>query len=526
MKKVETRTRKKMWLATALLGAMVLQSACGAGNNGGTPENPSSTGKEQETAGKRVNIELMEVGWVNTPFGDNDPYKQWLDERFNINFKLTAMPGADMEARLMTRFSSQEPPDIIFTSDKNQILKLQAQGVLMEDVAPLLDKVPAIKDALDDNAKTFVTHNEKMIGIPRPTEQGNWTVMIRQDWLDNLGLSIPTTEDELLNVIRKFTTDDPDQNGQADTWGISSAGGGGSLGEIANFQGMYGQFYGFHIENNEVVHPVTSGVHHQFLDFLKTLVDEKLIDPDWYTQGWEQRKPKLFGNKIGIAWYPGSIVAEHESLYEDKGDYVDVWEAIAMPKGTANGGLRGPNGLVSGVYAISANAAKDPAKLEKIAELLEGVSYPNEGYWAMRWGVGADNQEVTDLDNGFKFYSDTKDKYRKEYPGAWDYGTWVATGRDKVIQSTADEPNATGLKQLELDDKARSYLGSPNFNDLLVLDPQLVSDITKVTDEFEIKYILGKETDYDKFVDNWKKAGGQRLLEEAEKQFKAMDLIK
>ncbi|XID90209.1 extracellular solute-binding protein [Paenibacillaceae bacterium WGS1546] len=517
--------RGKVWLAASLVCAAMLQSACGADNGGANNSAAPSASGGQEAPAERINIELMEVGWVNTPVGDNDPYKQWIDDKFNVNFKLTALPAADMEARMLTRFASQEPPDIIFTYDKNQILKLQSQGVLMDDVAPLLEKLPSINEELDENAKTFVTLDGQMIGIPRPAEQGNWTVMIRKDWLANLDLDMPQTDEELMNVIRKFTFDDPDRNGKPDTWGISSAGGGSSLGEIANLQGMFGQFHGFYIEDNAVAHAVTIGVHKQLLDFVKTLVDEKTIDPDWYTQGWEQRKPKLFGNKIGIAWYPGSIVAEHESLQENRGDYVDVWEAIPMPKGSDNGGVRPPNGLVNGMYAISANAAKDPAKLEKIAEILEGVSYPNEGYWALRWGVGSDGQEVLDLEDGFKFYTEAKDKYRKEYPGAWDYGTWIGTSRDKVIQSTADEPNAAGMKQLELDEKAKGFTVSPNYNDLLELNPQLISDVGRVTEEFQIKYILGKETDYDKFVDSWMKAGGKQLLEEADKQFKAMGLI-
>ncbi|MCU6711977.1 extracellular solute-binding protein [Paenibacillus sp. J5C_2022] len=514
----------KYWTTGLLIGSLLLSSGCGSGNgknDANQSEKPVIKGEQAE----RFNIELMEVGWVNTPLDDNDPYKKWIDEKFNIDFKLTALPAADMEARILTRFASQEPPDFIFTYDKNQILKLQSQGVLMEDVRPLLEKLPSINNELSENAKTYAMQDGKMIGIPKPAEPGNWTVMIRKDWLDNLGLSIPTTEEELMDVIRKFTTDDPDQNGENDTWGISSAGGGSSLGEIANFQGMFGQFHGFHVKDNAAAHAVTTGVHKQFLDFVKTLVDEKTIDSDWYTQGWEQRKPKLFGNKIGIAWYPGSIVAEHESVNENKGEYVDVWEAIPMPKGSGNGGVRPPNNLANGMYAISANAAKNPAKLEKITELLEGVSYPNDGYWALRWGVGSDGQEVVDLDNGFKFYTEFNDKYRKEYPGAWDYGTWISTSRDKVLQSNSEEPNETGMKQLELDEMARSFADSPNFNDQLKLDPQLVSDVSKMTEEFQIKYILGEKTDYDQFIEDWLKAGGQKLLDEAESQFKSMNLI-
>lgn len=43
---------------------------------------------------------------------------------------------------------------------------------------------------------------------------------IRQDWLDNLGLEVPRTWDELAAVAEAFVTQDPDGNGEDDTIGI------------------------------------------------------------------------------------------------------------------------------------------------------------------------------------------------------------------------------------------------------------------------------------------------------------------
>lgn len=38
-------------------------------------------------------------------------------------------------------------------------------------------------------------------------------MFIRQDWLDNLNLEIPTTMEELKAVAKAFTEQDPDGNG-------------------------------------------------------------------------------------------------------------------------------------------------------------------------------------------------------------------------------------------------------------------------------------------------------------------------
>jgi putative aldouronate transport system substrate-binding protein len=45
-------------------------------------------------------------------------------------------------------------------------------------------------------------------------------VLVRQDWLDNLGLETPHTLEELTAVAQAFTEDDPDGNGEDDTTGF------------------------------------------------------------------------------------------------------------------------------------------------------------------------------------------------------------------------------------------------------------------------------------------------------------------
>ncbi|MGN0972544.1 MAG: extracellular solute-binding protein, partial [Aristaeellaceae bacterium] len=49
-------------------------------------------------------------------------------------------------------------------------------------------------------------------------------LFIRKDWLDNLSLEIPTTMEEVKAVAHAFTYDDPDGNGQNDTYGFAFSG--------------------------------------------------------------------------------------------------------------------------------------------------------------------------------------------------------------------------------------------------------------------------------------------------------------
>ncbi|MBO1722884.1 sugar ABC transporter substrate-binding protein, partial [Extibacter sp. GGCC_0201] len=71
----------------------------------------------------------------------------------------------------------------------------------------------------------------KLKGIACAPGEQLWSFLIRQDWLDNLGLYMPTTAEELLDVMRAFTFDDPDGNGKDDTYGFTAAGG-GTVGDL------------------------------------------------------------------------------------------------------------------------------------------------------------------------------------------------------------------------------------------------------------------------------------------------------
>ena len=62
--------------------------------------------------------------------------------------------------------------------------------------------------------------NDVLYGIPsgnaeRIPSQFLW---IRKDWLDKLGLDVPKTLDDVVEVARAFKNDDPDGNGVDDTW--------------------------------------------------------------------------------------------------------------------------------------------------------------------------------------------------------------------------------------------------------------------------------------------------------------------
>ena len=92
----------------------------------------------------------------------------------------------------------------------------------------------ALDDFLADNEtwqniipeewKELYTWDGKVWGIPRGGDgHPSWFIRtMRGDWLDNLGLQKPETMDAFYEVSKAFTFNDPDGNGENDTWGFAS----------------------------------------------------------------------------------------------------------------------------------------------------------------------------------------------------------------------------------------------------------------------------------------------------------------
>ncbi|MNC33072.1 Lipoprotein LipO precursor [compost metagenome] len=88
------------------------------------------------------------------------------------------------------------------------------------EVGPYLKDYPNIEKAIDPLVKTNTSIDGKIYGIARTRNVARVGLLIRQDWLDSLGLKMPQTMDEIYTVAKAFTEKDPDKNGKNDTYGI------------------------------------------------------------------------------------------------------------------------------------------------------------------------------------------------------------------------------------------------------------------------------------------------------------------
>lgn len=129
----------------------------------------------------------------------------------------------------------------------------------------------------------------------------------RQDWLDNLGMDVPETIEDLYEMARAFTEDDPDGNGRDDTVGLVSAGTWNLQDIFASFDARLNNFGADPIcwdENeNAYVDSFLKPEAAEALAFLADLYQNGYLDQETFTNNSSAMRSKLWSGDYGSAYY-------------------------------------------------------------------------------------------------------------------------------------------------------------------------------------------------------------------------------
>jgi len=168
-------------------------------------------------------------------------------------------------------------------------------------------------------------------------------MIIRQDWLDNLGLKAPTNMDEFEAVIKAFTEDDPDGNGQKDTYGFTYSGSdlyntGWVADPVSLFSANSGKFIPGAWREDESGNLMYGSIHEGNRATLERMAQ-------WHANGWifqeaaatgawdamNQFTEGKAGIFIGRPWAinsvrdvttvaPGAVITAYPNIRQDNGD--------------------------------------------------------------------------------------------------------------------------------------------------------------------------------------------------------------
>ena len=287
----------------------------------------------------------------------------WIDAyRDLLNIEVTRITPEDSEAlsaNLNTMMAGGELPDIMIVS-KDMFYVLAENGVL-RDVKADFDAYDGelwneIKNSYTPDVWETGMYEGEMLGIPNAQNFYNNTgvLWVRQDWLDALGLSVPTTLDEMEAVAQAFVDN---KMGGEETIGIGMVNmdawdlGYSAFGSILAAYGV----------------PINTWVQNEdgqyvFSNTLPAVKDGLLRMQEMYKKGLMKKdfavttvnEEDVSNGKCGMYTAPGwhSVTAIHANIMSDeKAD----WTAARIPTLDGNYVTQTTNATVDSFIVVNAN---------------------------------------------------------------------------------------------------------------------------------------------------------------------------
>ncbi|MCL2867377.1 MAG: extracellular solute-binding protein [Clostridia bacterium] len=246
----------------------------------------------------------------NPPDGDN-PYTRWVLDKTGVQYKgmFVTSNDADLQQQYNLALAANDLPDLVTKATKDMINQMAASGVLMplddlieEWCSPLTKYI--INEWVDATGGLFfapVTYEGKIYGLP---ESGGGAMpdypQYRVDILSGLGKEIPTTVDELEDVLSAYHEAFPNGVG------------------LVMDQGLYSGFrllmdpYDAHpriwIEGDDgkLVYGSTLPEVKEGLAALRRFYEKGYLDPEFYTKSMEKAGESVSGNNALLYegnWY-------------------------------------------------------------------------------------------------------------------------------------------------------------------------------------------------------------------------------
>ncbi|MFC5402756.1 extracellular solute-binding protein [Cohnella soli] len=573
------RKGKKGFAALALVISLILvTTACNSknNNNGNTASAPPSSASApssqsaEPTESAAASEEIDPVGKYATPINistamaitgsmkfppgdtiDNNVWtRSYLDD-LGIQLKNDWTADAStFEQKMNVSIASGNVPDLIPV--KAVQLKQLVDANMVEDLTEVWNKYasPLTKQIFTEEgniALDSATFNGKLMAIPSVSGSFDASTLlwVRSDWLKKLNLPEPKTIDDVVKIADAFTNQDPDGNGKKDTIGLELQ---KELYERnSGYAGIDGFMFGYHAyprfwikdaSGNLVNGSIQPEVKAALLK-LQEMYKAGLIDKEFGSKDTNKAAEPQGAGKNGLSYghmwnplFPFNASRDNDPKAEwtaypivsvdDKpampGITQSINDFVAVKKGYANpeAAIKMLNLYIERNYGKS----KTLETLQKYAKTPDGIEVFK--FAVMRAGSSKQNlnihlsvtealksKDTSKLDPTQK---ETYDLITKYLSGS---GTTAEWSQDRIFGETGSFRAMNEYAKNNLD-YYNEFYGTPTKT---MAAKQ--STLDKMEYEVFTKIIMGDSIDkFDKFVQDWKKVGGDEITKEVNEWYK------
>lgn len=403
--------RKKILslILMSVLTTSIMVTGCGRGKSGYSSEDYELSNINLPITDE-VTLKFMTQSSPLAPSDPNDKliYKR-LAEDTGINIQWTNYVWDEYGEKRNLDIAAGDLPDAIMHAGLGDydLLKLAKDGVII----PLEDLVeqymPNFKKVLEENPEylgMIKTEDGHIYSLPWIEELGKGKESIQSidcipwintEWLNKLGLQMPTTTAELKEVLIAFKTKDPNGNGKNDEIPMSFIINGGGE-DMSSLFGAFGLGdNGDHTvvtNDGKVVLTAEQDGYKDAINYFADLYAEGLIDLEAFEQDYNTYLAKAKDNKYGIyfTW--------DKANFTGSGDNYQAMPVLEGPSGIKNIARTNGMGFDRGRFVIT-TANKN---LELTAKWVDKLYEPIQSV-QNNWGTYGDENQ----DNVFEYDENT-----------------------------------------------------------------------------------------------------------------------
>lgn len=501
--------------ALAVLLAAGLLAGCGSPGGSGT--DAGGQGSEGGSDVTKVKVFKSHMG-VGTIPGPDNPHVQYVAERTGVQYELvTTPPGSEPTEFLNLMIASDDLPDILRPiGGIEQTLIRQGGALALDDLLP--QYAPNVWKNIPQEAWDVVrsaSPDGKIYYVPKVFLVPERAPMIRQDWLDKVGLPMPTTTEEYKQVLAAFLEQDPNGNGVKDELPTS----GREFGKwMDHLFAMYGvaMWEGnpeWDVYDGKIQYAGVTDNMKAAIGFIRELYAEKLLDNETFLNKGDVWTAKINNNLVG-SWYhlPANLRDRFTAIQQKAPDAYVV--GMPLPKAEGYEGYVTQKSMGEPEWIIPIKAeANAPAALK-----LLDFFYDRSNDEFIRFGIEGLQHEVVD-------------------------------GKKVLLPPEDSRPLALGMRNLTTEEDMNIRIQETIPEDM----QQMVKDIFKIStadakriagdglpstvyegypdiqshklfQEYLTKIVIGEWPleKFDEFVDRWYTSGGEEVTKRVEEWYSRM----
>src|SRR5690606_24601250 len=267
------------------------------------------TSKVDDT--KPTEISIMAP--LHFPHSPSEESVALLEELTSTKLELSWVPDGIYSDKMNTALTTNSLKKVMFVKyiDYLSVKNSVRTGAFWE-IGPYLEQFPNLKQ-LDRDILAQTAVDDKIYGLYTERQSSRQGIILRKDWLNQLGLKEPSTIDELYNILYAFTYEDPDNNGKHDTIGLTDR---NDLiyGAFKTLSSYFGTPNNWELTETSFIPEFETQGYLDTMNFMKKLYDEKLINVDFPVTSKDVQRELLIRGHAGV--YIGAMT-DVQRLYEE-----------------------------------------------------------------------------------------------------------------------------------------------------------------------------------------------------------------